>query len=331
MSEQNTLLNFLQSKTRVDCDTLDSEVARKYKNLVDCTSNQALAYAELLKPHYGGLLEESIRQSRQSFGPFGGVSRDELAVEIAMVKLSLRVAPHICGMVHMQTNPRYAYDTEETLSSAFRIVTLYKSLDTAFDASRICVKIPCTFEGLQACRVLHASGVKTLATTVFTIEQAVLAADAGCHYIAPYLNALKAQVDDSYHDPNPDFNLCVSAQRYFEHHHLGTQVLAASFSSTEDILRLAGIHHMTVPPPLLEKLDDTPASAPKPESLFQADSESLPEISVTYLYHKDFFLKAIERGQYKLSQAIEIFCDMQTKLESLVENMRKDKGLDHSR
>lgn len=105
-----------------------------------------------------------------------------------------------------------------------------------------------------------------------------------------------------YHDPNPDFNLCVSAQRYFEHHDYGTQVLAASFSSTDDILRLAGIHHMTVPPPLLEKLDETPASAPKPESLFQGDSESLPEISVINLYHKEFFLQAIERGQYKLSQ-----------------------------
>ncbi|KAL8648121.1 MAG: hypothetical protein Q9210_005173 [Variospora velana] len=307
MSEQDTWLNFLQSKTRVDCDTLDSE--------------------ELLNPRYGGLLDESIRQSRQSFGPFGGVSRDELAVEIAVIsKFSTSVETFsnvrfIDGKAIASGGAAYQWNG---------IVTLYKSLDTTFDASRICVKIPCTFEGLQACRVLHASGVKTLATTVFTIEQAVLAADAGCQYIAPYLNALKAQVDDSYHDPNPDFNLCVSAQRYFEHHHLATQVLAASFSSTDDILRLAGIHHMTVPPPLLEKLDETPASAPKPESLFQADSESPPEISVMDLYQKDFFLKAIERGQFKLSQAIEIFCDLQTKLESLVENMRKDKGLEHS-
>lgn len=29
-------------------------------------------------------------------------------------------------------------------------------------------------------------------------------------------------------------------------------------------------------------------------------------------------------------KAIEIFCDMQTKLEGLVENMRKHKGLEHS-
>ncbi len=77
------------------------------------------------------------------------------------------------------------------------IVALYKSLDKDFDHSRICVKVPSTFEGLQACRVLQSKGVKTLATTLFTIEQAVLAADAGCCYIAPYLNALKAQIDPS--------------------------------------------------------------------------------------------------------------------------------------
>lgn len=76
-------------------------------------------------------------------------------------------------------------------------MTLYKSLDTSFDVSRICVKIPSTFEGLQACRVLQSKGIKTLATTLFTIEQAVLAADAGCCYIAPYLHELRAQTDSS--------------------------------------------------------------------------------------------------------------------------------------
>ena len=74
---------------------------------------------------------------------------------------------------------------------------LYVSLGSNFDASRVCVKIASTFEGLQACRVLQSHGVKTLATTLFTVEQAVLAADAGCHYIAPYLNELKSQTDTS--------------------------------------------------------------------------------------------------------------------------------------
>lgn len=113
-----------------------------------------------------------------------------------------------------------------------------------------------------------------------------------------------------YHDPNPDFALCVSAQKYFEHHHFNTKVLAASFSSTDDIMKLAGIHHMTVPPHLLEQLFNTPASAPKPTSLFQGDSGELPDVSLMFLYHREFFLKATERGHHKLSQVSSFHCSM---------------------
>ena len=60
----------------------------------------------------------------------------------------------------------------------------------------MCIKIPSTWEGLQACRVLEASGTKTLATTLFTLEQAALAAEAGCLYIAPYVNEIKVFVDE---------------------------------------------------------------------------------------------------------------------------------------
>ena len=76
-------------------------------------------------------------------------------------------------------------------------MSLYRALDRTFDTSRVCIKIASTFEGLQACKALNSHQVTTLATTLFTIEQAVLAADAGCQYIAPYLNALKSQIDDS--------------------------------------------------------------------------------------------------------------------------------------
>lgn len=61
--------------------------------------------------------------------------------------------------------------------------------------SRMIVKVPSTWEGLQACRKLKDLGVKTLGTTVFAMEQAVLAAEAGCIYVSPFLNELKATMD----------------------------------------------------------------------------------------------------------------------------------------
>lgn len=45
----------------------------------------------------------------------------------------------------------------------------------------ICIKIPATLGGLKACAELQKKGVRTLATTVFTVEQGLAAAEAaGC-------------------------------------------------------------------------------------------------------------------------------------------------------
>lgn len=40
-------------------------------------------------------------------------------------------------------------------------------------------------------------GINTLATTLFTMEQAILAAEAGCVYIAPFVHELKAFFDET--------------------------------------------------------------------------------------------------------------------------------------
>ena len=64
-------------------------------------------------------------------------------------------------------------------------------VDSNAEKSRVCIKVPSTWEGLQACGILEAGGIRTLATTLFSLEQAVLAADFGCLYIAPYVNELK--------------------------------------------------------------------------------------------------------------------------------------------
>ena len=70
-------------------------------------------------------------------------------------------------------------------------------MEPSFDLSRLCIKVPSTWEGLQACRKLNTLGVKTLATTVFTIEQAILAAEVGCIYISPFVHELRVHFDET--------------------------------------------------------------------------------------------------------------------------------------
>lgn len=77
------------------------------------------------------------------------------------------------------------------------ITSLCRRFEPSFDQSKLCIKVPSTWEGLQACRKLKSLGIQTLATTLFTLEQAILAAEVGCIYVSPFLHELKALLDET--------------------------------------------------------------------------------------------------------------------------------------
>lgn len=57
-------------------------------------------------------------------------------------------------------------------------------------SSRILVKIPATQSGIKAIYALNQEGISTLATSVFELQQALLAFKAGARYLAPYLGRI---------------------------------------------------------------------------------------------------------------------------------------------
>jgi len=197
----------------------------------------------------------------------------------------------------------------------------FQLLDLGFDLSRVCIKIPSTWEGLEACRLLESSGIATLATTLFTIEQAWLAGNVGCEYIAPYVNELKVHFEEGFVDHNKAMDLCVQAQRLYTTNEVKTKVLPASLTSIDEIMALAGADHITISPGLLEKLVEAPASDKTAESRFDAKIEMPPMLSFTNEpeYRIAFTLSGKGEGERKLTQAINIFCEMQTKLEKMID------------
>ncbi|KUL84980.1 hypothetical protein ZTR_07860 [Talaromyces verruculosus] len=325
-------LGYLRTRSLVDCDTLDAKVAQALGPFQDCTSNQAIALFELSKPEHKELLAEShlragilLKSMAETKDPrFAGIELDELAVEIATVKVAIQITPHLQGKMHIQTNPYYAYSTDKTVANAFRIVYLFNEFAPNWDSSRICIKIPSTWEGMLACRTLQLAGVHTLATTLFSMPQAILAAEVGCTYVAPYVNQLKVHFEPGFVDPNKLFSLCVAIQKYYKSVGAVTQVLPASLTSTDEVLALAGVDHITVAPPLLEllSLPDCPITP----SFFDSDTSGVLAFPKTpYLKDEAAYRIAFTRdlagaSEEKLTQAINIFCDMQDKLIALIKS-----------
>lgn len=84
MGSSSTLLSLLRAKTTVDCDTLDASVAESLGPFEDCTSNQAIAYFELLHTHHKDLVILSAASAKDLHPKYPEIKLEALAVEICV-------------------------------------------------------------------------------------------------------------------------------------------------------------------------------------------------------------------------------------------------------
>jgi len=112
------------------------------------------------------------------------------------------------------------------------------------------IKVPCTPDGLKACKELVKEHIKVNVTLIFSSSQAILSAKAGATYVSPFVG----RVDD-----NSFGGLCLikdivniyTKQKVFE-----TQVLAASIRNVRDVGRAFeyGSNICTIPTGVFEKM-----------------------------------------------------------------------------
>ena len=107
----------------------------------------------------------------------------------------------------------------------------------------ITIKLPCTIEGLKACKVLNKAGVKTNVTLIFSAAQAVLAAKAGATYVSPFVGRLDDQ-------SVAGLEVVRSITELYCRWGVRTQVLSASIRSVQRAVRswYNGAEVVTMPP-----------------------------------------------------------------------------------
>lgn len=120
-------------------------------------------------------------------------------------------------------------------------------------AENLTVKLPMTAEGLKATKELSAKGIETNVTLVFTVNQALLAANAGATYVSPFIG----RIDDVNMD---GMRLIEDIANVFYMHAIDTQIIAASVRNTTHVTQcaLAGADIATVPYDVLMKMVSHP-------------------------------------------------------------------------
>ena len=111
------------------------------------------------------------------------------------------------------------------------------------------IKLPCTPEGIKACKALSFMGIRVNMTLVFSVSQAILCALAGATYVSPFVGRL----DDNGHD---GIGLIREIAKVFCHNRTDTKILAASIRDAATVGKAfqAGAHICTIPPKVFDDM-----------------------------------------------------------------------------
>ena len=133
-------------------------------------------------------------------------------------------------------------DSDEMIQEGLRLAEKFKYQAT--------IKVPCTPDGLIACRELSRNCIKVNVTLIFSPSQAILAAKAGATYVSPFVG----RVDD-----NSFGGLCLIkdiANIYEKQNWKMTEILAASIRDVRSVGRAFeyGANICTLPPVVFRKM-----------------------------------------------------------------------------
>ena len=111
------------------------------------------------------------------------------------------------------------------------------------------IKVPCTPDGLAACKVLSEDSIRVNVTLIFSVAQAILAAKAGAKYVSPFVG----RVDDNSYN---GVELVAQISGLYNQQMIRTEVLAASLRDVHSVSKCFGVGAdiVTMPPTVFEKM-----------------------------------------------------------------------------
>ncbi|KAI9884065.1 MAG: hypothetical protein M1823_004155 [Watsoniomyces obsoletus] len=276
----NSLDQLKATGTTVVCDSGDFATIDKYKPQ-DATTNPSLILAASKKEAYGKLMDVAIEYGKQH----GGDVKEQVdaALDRLLVEFGKEILKIVPGKVSTEVDARFSFDTKASVDKALHIIELYKSI--GIDKSRILIKIASTWEGIQAAKILQSEhGINCNLTLMFSLVQAIAAAEAGAFLISPFVGRIldwyKASTKKDYasHE-DPGVQSVHEIFDYYKKYGYKTIVMGASFRNVGEIMELAGCDYLTISPNLLEELYNSQEDVPKKLDAESASAKDIPRLS----------------------------------------------------
>jgi len=279
--EKKTKLNQLEQLkkfTKVVADTADFESIKDFKP-EDATTNPSLVYAATQKQQYGHLLDEVLKDRKNS--GLSGQAQIEDICDHLLVQFGTDILEIVPGRVSTETDARLSYDFEGSINKGRQLIKLYE--ERKIPRERVLIKIASTWEGLNAAEQLQKEGIRCNLTLMFSLPQAVRAAEAKVQLISPFVGRIydwyKRENKRDYSGPeDPGVQSVQEIYSYYKKFGHKTEVMGASFRNVGQIRELAGCDALTISPELMKELAESQESLERkldPEKAKQAKIDKL--------------------------------------------------------
>jgi len=310
-------LDQLRSMTEVVADTGDIVAIKKYQPL-DATTNPSLLLKACEMPQYEPLIQGSIAWLKtQTVDPADAINllADKFAVDIGQEILNI-----VPGRISTEVDARLSFDRDASIARARRLIEMYQA--SGIKKDRVLIKLAATWEGIEAARILQQEGIDCNLTLMFSIVQAVAAAEAKAFLISPFVGRImdwykQAEGKDGY-PPNEDPGVISVRDIYalFKDRGYPTVVMGASFRNVGEIEALAGCDRLTIGPNFLEELAQDHGTLER--QLFPDQKTDYPDCN--FVDEADFRLQLNENAMAteKLAGGIRSFVVDQIKLEAIL-------------
>lgn len=288
------LLDALKTHTGIVATTADAGVVMRAAPR-DASIDDAAVLHALRQPAHAPLLDDTL-------AAHAGEPLPDLA-DAVRVGVGVAVSRDVPGCVAIDVDARLAFDTAGTVARARRLLQLAEK--SGADRARVRVRIPATWEGIQAARALAREGIGCEATLVITLCQAVLCGDADVARIAcpvgriarwqPRVKGLggaAGAVTRGADHPGADLRGAVGGAedpgvarlacvwRYLRHYGLDTEVMGSELHDAAQALALAGCERLAIDGALLDALCVGEGEVPR--VLVRDEAEAAPMHAMTF-------------------------------------------------
>jgi transaldolase len=316
----NSLEQLKATGTVVVSDSGDFASIGKYKPQ-DATTNPSLILAATKKAEYAAVLDAAIAQVKDQSGSID--EKVDAALDNLLVQFGKKILEIIPGKVSTEVDAAFSFDTKASVDKALHIIELYEKEGISKD--RVLIKIASTWEGIKAAEILQRDhGINCNLTLMFSLVQAIAAAEAGAFLISPFVGRIldwfKASTKKEYKkEEDPGVSSVKAIFNYYKKYGYNTIVMGASFRNTGEITELAGCDYLTISPNLLEELLNS--NEPVPKKLDASGASSLDIQKKTYINDEPTFRFDFNEDQMaveKLREGISKFAADAVTLKEII-------------